>query len=181
MHDTGCPVTELCFTLPILGTRSAGPEPPTEGGIPGCLEAEAADAGGMSATPGGAGSADVLRGADARVVALAPLVPASTGAALTSAPAVLPDMAALEVRGRPFRQSNAGRQSAKGAGGKQPQHEAAGPQPMQGTSEVVQAISVHTRLQCDEVRTDEDVPISLALRKVTERRQLARAERLGVV
>jgi hypothetical protein len=172
MHDAGRPGTELRFTLPIPGTHPAGTEPATEGGLAGRLEAGAEAPASMGAAHGRASGADVLCGADARAVALAPLVPASTGAALTIAPAWLPDMRTPEVRSRPFCQSEAGHHGTEAAGGQQPQREAAGSSPMKSTSEVVKPISVHLKLRCDAVRMDEDVPISLALPVAISRRSV---------
>jgi hypothetical protein len=163
MHDAGCPGTKLRFAVAISGTSCAAPEPATEGGLPGRLEADTEAPASLGAAHGRAGGADVLCGADACAVALAPLVPASTGAALTIAPALLPNMPTLKVGGFSLGQSEAGSHSAEAAGGEQPQREAAGSSPMKRTSEVVKPISVHMKLQCDALRMDEDVSISLAL------------------
>jgi hypothetical protein len=115
MHDARRPSTELRLALSVFGTGSAAPEPATEGSVSGRLEAEAVGAAGMRAALGGAGGADVLRGTDTGVMAAAALVPASSGAALTCAPASRPDMPTFEVGSRPIRQSETSNCSTQGA------------------------------------------------------------------
>jgi hypothetical protein len=124
MHDAGGPGTELRFALSIFGTHSAGSEPPTDGGLPGRLEAGAEAATPMSAAHGSTGGAHVLRGADARVVAAARLAArgakTAAGAALARALASRPDVPTLEVIGPHLSQSQSSSQGAEGPGGQQP-------------------------------------------------------------
>jgi hypothetical protein len=168
MHDAGCPSTELRFALAIFGTRPADPEPATEGGLPGRLEAEAADARGMSAALSRrAGVAVVLRGADACAVAAARLATlgakTAAGAALARALALLADVPTRKVIGPHLPQSTTGRHDTEGPGDQQPEGGAAGLPAMEGASEMVKAINVHMTLQRDDTRTDEDGPTIVAL------------------
>ncbi len=124
MHDASCPSTELRFALAIVGTHSAGSEPATEGGLPGRLEAGAEAAAPMGAAHGGAGGADVLRSADARVVAAARLAArgakTAAGAALARTLASRADVPACEVIGPRLPQSQSSSQGAESPGGQQP-------------------------------------------------------------
>jgi hypothetical protein len=168
MHDAGCPGTKVCFALAIFGTRPADPEPATEWGLPGRLEAEAADARGMSAALSRrTGVADVLRGADARAVAAARLATlgakTAAGAALARALALLADVPTRDVIGPHLPQSTTGRHGTDGPGEQQPESGAAGLPAIEGASEMVKAINVHMTLQRDDARTDEDVPPIVAL------------------